>query len=202
MSASLPGWLSLVLSWELLAVLLAVAYPLLAVREKILCWYAAFVSSAIYVALFWQASLPMQALLSVYYVGMAVYGWWNWKFGGAGEDALPIRSWPLRQHLTVAAGIVALTAVSGYWLAANTESAWPYVDSFLTWASIVTTWMVAHKILENWLYWVVINSASAVLYLDRELYLTALLFVAYVVIVLFGYLSWRKRLDATCAATG
>ncbi len=198
----MSGWLSLVLSWELLAVLLAVAYPLLAVREKILCWYAAFVSSAIYVALFWQASLPMQALLSVYYVGMAVYGWWNWKFGGAGEDALPIRSWPLRQHLTVAVGIVALTAVSGYWLAANTESAWPYVDSFLTWASIVTTWMVAHKILENWLYWVVINSASAVLYLDRELYLTALLFVAYVVIVLFGYLSWRKRLDATCAATG
>ena len=198
----MPAWLSLVLNWEMVAVLLAVSYPLLAVREKILCWYAAFVSSIIYVALFWQASLPMQALLSVYYVGMAVYGWWNWKFGGAGEDELTIRSWPLQQHLTVAVGIVALTAVSGYWLAANTESAWPYVDSFLTWASIVTTWMVAHKILENWLYWVVINSASAVLYLDRELYLTALLFAAYVVIVIFGYLSWRKRLEATCAAAG
>lgn len=198
----MPEWLSLVLNWEMVAVLLAVSYPLLAVREKILCWYAAFVSSIIYVALFWQASLPMQALLSVYYVGMAVYGWWNWKFGGAGEDELTIRSWPLQQHLTVAVGIVALTAVSGYWLAANTESAWPYVDSFLTWASIVTTWMVAHKILENWLYWVVINSASAVLYLDRELYLTALLFAAYVVIVIFGYLSWRKRLEATCAAAG
>ena len=198
----MPEWLSLVLNWEMVAVLLAVSYPLLAVREKILCWYAAFVSSIIYVALFWQASLPMQALLSVYYVGMAVYGWWNWKFGGAGEDELTIRSWPLQQHLTVAVGIVALTAVSGYWLAANTESAWPYVDSFLTWASIVTTWMVAHKILENWLYWVVINSASAVLYLDRELYLTALLFAAYVVIVIFGYLSWRKRLAVTCAAAG
>lgn len=198
----MPEWLSLVLNWEMVAVLLAVSYPLLAVREKILCWYAAFVSSIIYVALFWQASLPMQALLSVYYVGMAIYGWWNWKFGGAGEDELTIRSWPLQQHLTVAVGIVALTAVSGYWLAANTESAWPYVDSFLTWASIVTTWMVAHKILENWLYWVVINSASAVLYLDRELYLTALLFAAYVVIVIFGYLSWRKRLEATCAAAG
>ena len=198
----MPEWLSLVLNWEMVAVLLAVSYPLLAVREKILCWYAAFVSSIIYVALFWQASLPMQALLSVYYVGMAIYGWWNWKFGGAGEDELTIRSWPLQQHLTVAVGIVALTAVSGYWLAANTESAWPYVDSFLTWASIVTTWMVAHKILENWLYWVVINSASAVLYLDRELYLTALLFAAYVVIVIFGYLSWRKRLAVTCAAAG
>ena len=198
----MPEWLSLVLNWEMVAVLLAVSYPLLAVREKILCWYAAFVSSIIYVALFWQASLPMQALLSVYYVGMAVYGWWNWKFGGAGEDELTIRSWPLQQHLTVAVGIVALTAVSGYWLAANTESAWPYVDSFLTWASIVTTWMVAHKILENWLYWVVINSASAILYLDRELYLTALLFGAYVVIVIFGYLSWRKRLAVTCAAAG
>jgi nicotinamide mononucleotide transporter len=50
--------------------------------------------------------------------------------------------------------------------------------------------MVARKILENWLYWVVIDSASIYLYLDRELYLTALLFLAYIVIAVFGYRQW------------
>mgnify|MGYP001822233745 FL=1 len=50
--------------------------------------------------------------------------------------------------------------------------------------------MVARKILENWLYWLVIDSFSIYLYLDRALYLTALLFAAYVVIVLFGYRQW------------
>lgn len=199
---SAPDWLALLLNWEMAAVVLAIAYLLLAVRESVLCWHAAFVSSVIYVALFWGASLPMQALLSVYYVGMAVYGWWNWKYGGSREDDLPIRRWQLRQHLAVAAGIGVLTVMSGYWLALNTESAWPYVDSFLTWASVVTTWMVARKILENWLYWIVIDSISAILYLDRELYLTALLFIAYVGIVTFGYFSWRRRLEGVCAATG
>lgn len=202
MTLPVPEWLGFLLSWEMMAVILAIAYLLLAVRESVLCWYAAFVSSMIYVALFWQASLPMQALLSVFYVGMAVYGWWNWKYGGRGEDELPIHCWHLRQHLVTFAGIVVLTAVSGYWLALNTDSAWPYVDSFLTWASIVTTWMVARKILENWLYWIVIDSISAFLYLDRELYLTALLFAVYVGIVIFGYVSWRKRLETPCVAAG
>lgn len=195
-------WLPWLFNWEMLAVLLAIAYLLLAVRESSWCWHAAFVSSVIYVLLFWQASLPMQALLSIYYVGMAIYGLWHWKYGGAQEDELPIRRWQPRQHLTAWIGIILMTLLSGYWLTLNTDSAWPYVDSFLTWGSVVTTWMVARKILENWLYWIVIDSVSALLYLERGLYLTALLFAAYVVIVIFGYFSWRKHLGSTCVASG
>jgi len=73
----------------------------------------------------------------------------------------------------------------------------PFLDSFTTWGSILTTWMVARKILENWLYWLVIDSVSIYLYLDRELYLTALLFALYLVIVLFGYRKWLLHYRAT-----
>ena len=72
----------------------------------------------------------------------------------------------------------------------------PILDSFTTWGSIVTTWMVARKILENWLYWLVIDSASIYLYLDRELYLTAALFAVYLVIVIFGYFQWLQHYRA------
>jgi len=72
-------------------------------------------------------------------------------------------------------------------------AALPYLDSFTTWGSVLTTWMVARKILENWLYWLLIDSVSIYLYLDRALYLTALLFLAYVVIALLGYYQWRKH---------
>lgn len=197
----MPEWLLAFRNWEVLAVVFAIAYLLLAVRENAWCWYAAFVSSIIYTALFWSVSLPMQALLSIYYVGMAIYGWWQWKYGGAGEQGLAITRWGLRQHLITAAVIFFLTIVSGYWLVLNTDAAWPYVDSFLTWASVITTWMVARKILENWLYWIVIDLISAALYLERGLHLTALLFSAYVVIVMFGYLSWRRHLEGASAAT-
>lgn len=188
------------LHWEILAVTLAISYLLLAVRENLLCWYAAFVSSAIYVVLFWGVSLPMQSLLSVYYVVMAVYGWWNWKHGGTQDGELSVTSWGLSRHLITGAVILALTMASGYWLAVNTESAWPYVDSFISWAGVITTWMVARKILENWLYWIGINLVSATLYLDRELYLTALLFLAYAAIAIFGYLSWRRHMKQVCLA--
>ena len=179
--------------WEGIAVVLAIAYLLLATRENLLCWYCAFVSTAIYTALFWDVNLLMDSGLNVYYMGMAVYGWYQWRFGGTQHDGVAIRTLPVSSHVTIIAAIVALTAISGLLLSENTDAAWPYVDSFTTWASVITTVMVARKILENWLYWFVIDAISVPLYLERELYLTAFLFVAYLVIVVIGYLSWRQR---------
>jgi nicotinamide mononucleotide transporter len=82
--------------------------------------------------------------------------------------------------------------VSGSLLNSGTDANWPYLDSFTTWASVVTTFMVARKILENWLYWLVIDSVSIYLYLDRELYFTSLLFAIYIVIIFFGWFAWNR----------
>ena len=75
----------------------------------------------------------------------------------------------------------------------------PYIDSFTTWAAIVTTWMVAKKIIQNWHYWFVIDSVSVYLYVSRGLWLTALLFVLYLVLIVIGYRAWRKSMDAVRA---
>ena len=186
-------------AWELLAVLLAIAYLLLALREYSLCWYCALASTAIFTGLFWDVSLLMESALNVYYMVMAVYGWWQWRgnkgtLTNSGKSAIEISTWPLRNHLLAWGAIAGLTVVSGSLLANNTTAALPYLDSFTTWGSVLTTWMVTRKILENWLYWIVIDAVSIFLYIDRGLYLTSLLFVAYVIIVVFGYLSWRQRM--------
>ena len=55
--------------------------------------------------------------------------------------------------------------------------------------------MVARKILENWLYWFVIDGVSIYLYVNRELYLTALLFTGYLVLIVIGYLSWHRDMQ-------
>ena len=181
---------------ELAAVLLGIAYLLLAMRESLWCWYAALVSTALFLHLFWQVNLLMESALQVYYIGMAVYGWWHWRHGGANHETLAISRWPLRNHLIAISLVLLAALISGTLLAQNTNAALPYLDSFTTWGSIVTTWMVARKILENWLYWLVIDSASIYLYLDRELYLTAALFAVYVVIVIFGYFQWLQHYRA------
>lgn len=183
--------------WELAAVVLGVAYLLLVVRESLWCWYAAFISTSIFLYLFWDVSLLMESALQVYYLVMAVYGWWHWRAGESNGteqvDALVITTWSLRTHLIAIASVLLASLLSAELLKHYTQAALPLLDSFTTWGSILTTWMVTRKILENWLYWLVIDSVSIYLYLDRGLYLTALLFMAYIVIVIIGYRKWLQH---------
>ena len=183
---------------ELIAVVLAIAYLLLAVRQHIACWYAAFISTAIFLYVFWQVNLYMESGLQVYYLGMAVYGWWAWQRGRSeGKPGLTISTWSLRQHLIVIGIVVVATFVSGT-LLSGTEQRLGYLDSFTTWGAVAATFMVTRKVLENWLYWIVIDSASLYLYFDRELYFTMILFLVYLVIIFFGFRSWLReyRLEA------
>jgi nicotinamide mononucleotide transporter len=178
---------------ETLAVALGIAYLVLAMRESSLCWYCAFLSTALYVWIFGDVSLYMESALNVYYMGMAIYGWRQWKHGGMHGEGLDIVRWTAKQHGFAVIGIILATIVSGYFLSVSTDAKLPYLDSFTTWGSILTTVMVARKVLENWLYWIVINGVSIYLYLDRGLDQTAAMFVLYLVLATIGYYAWKKK---------
>ena len=182
-------WLNL----ETLAVALGVAYLVLAMRENSLCWYCAFFSTALYVWIFGDVSLYMESALNVYYMGMAIYGWFQWQRGGVNHEGLEIVRWTVKQHGLAISTIVLVALVSGYLLSIGTDARLPYLDSLTTWGSILTTVMVARKVLENWLYWIVINTISIYLYLDRGLEQTALMFMLYLVLAILGYYAWRKK---------
>jgi nicotinamide mononucleotide transporter len=182
--------------WEATAVVFGIAYLVLAVMQRRACWYAAFVSSGIFLVVFWDVSLLMESALQIYYLLMAVYGWWQWQHGGEENGELAVRRWALPQHAAAIICIGAAALVSGWLLQSNTTAAMPYIDSFTTWGAVFTTWMVTQKILENWLYWLVIDAVSIYLYMDRELYLTAALFVVYILIALFGYRQWLQTYRA------
>ena len=198
---TLTGWIAAQDPWEGAAVLLALAYLLLARRENLWCWYAAFASTLIYLVLFWRVGLMMESGLQIYYLAMAVYGWWEWRGGAKRDHPVPISSLPARWHLRALVVVCVVTAISGMLLQRFTAAAWPWADSFVTWGSLLATWMVARKILENWLWWLLIDSLSLALYLERGLYLTAALFAAYLVIVVSGYLEWRRHYREQSAAT-
>ncbi|MDZ7790838.1 MAG: nicotinamide riboside transporter PnuC [Xanthomonadales bacterium] len=178
--------------WELVAVVLAVAYLLLAVRQNRWCWLAAFVSTAIFTVLFWKVQLLMQSALNGYYMAMAIYGWWHWQHGQGDDGELAITRWPLSRHALTIGLVLACTAISGYLLARHSNAAWPYLDSLVTWGAVITTFMVARKVLENWAYWMVINSLAVFLFIDRGMHLTAALHATYLVISVFGWLSWHR----------
>jgi nicotinamide mononucleotide transporter len=179
---------------EGIAVAAAIAYLLLAIRQNIACWLFAGISTAIFVYLFFEARLYMDSALNVFYVGMAIYGWTVWHRGRREDHALAVSTWPLRRHLRATATIAVMSGVSGYLLATFTDAEFPYVDSLTTWSSIWATFLVARKVLENWWYWLLIDAASTVIYWFRDLELTAMLFMVYVIMIPFGLVSWRRSM--------
>lgn len=177
---------------EVIAVAGAIAYLLLAIRQNIWCWLGAGISTAVYIYLFFAAKLYMESALNLFYFGMAIYGWWVWYSGRSGDEELPVFVWPRNVHAIAIASILAASLLSGYLLSRYSDAVYPYLDSMTTWGAIWATFLVARKVLENWWYWLVIDAASVVIYWTRDLQLTALLFVVYVVMIPFGLVAWRR----------
>jgi len=186
---------------EWLAVVLALGYLLLAVRQNPWCWVCAAASSAIYFVLFARAGLFMQSALQVFYIAMAVYGWYAWR-GGRDAQAAPLEvsTWTPTTHLMAIGAALLATAVNGWLLAPVGGGATPYVDALVAWVSVLATWMVARKILENWLYWIVIDLVAAGLYWTQGFHATTVLFLVYVAIAVRGFQAWRTDLVVARAA--
>jgi nicotinamide mononucleotide transporter len=178
--------------WELFAVVLALAYVILAVKKSMWCWGAAVVSSGIYVALMIESRLYMEAALNVFYIAMALYGYWAWRRGRDAAGDVTVVRWRMLDHAAALLAIGVLSGVNGWLLHHYTDAARPYIDSLITWASVVTTWMVARRVVENWLYWIVIDALAAVLYFQQGRGPTGALFVFYVIIAMHGYRVWLR----------
>ncbi|MBW8183759.1 nicotinamide riboside transporter PnuC [Shewanella nanhaiensis] len=187
-------------AWEGIAVILAAAYLLLAMKGSIWCWFAAFASTAIYTALFWKVSLLMESVLNVYYMAMAIYGFQQWSKGKR-DDTGGVISWSLNRHLKIIAVTAAISLLMGYLMANHTSASFPYLDAATTCYAVMTTYLVAKKVLENWLYWVVIDLVSIYLYLQKGLMLTSLLFILYVGMAIGGYFLWRSTMREQDLAT-
>ena len=175
---------------EIGAVFLAVAYLLLAVRRDIRCWIAGIMSSSIYFILMFTANLYMESILQIFYIFMGVYGFNQWKSDIANTEEISITTWNLKTHLIVLGIILISSYFAGYILDTYTDAKLPFLDSLTTFGALFATYMVAKKILENWIYWFLIDSVSIYLFIERELYLTSILFCLYLIIIIFGFRSW------------
>ncbi|MDC0204899.1 nicotinamide riboside transporter PnuC [Flavobacteriales bacterium] len=177
---------------ESVAVLFSVLYVILAAKENILCWWAAAISVILYIFICFSAQLYPETGLQIFYLFMAFYGYYNWN---KKEQSLQIIEWNISNHFAVLILGAILTFLMGFFFATYTNAEMPIVDSFTTVFSIFATYLVAKKILGNWLYWIVIDTVSVYLYFSRDLHLTALLFMTYTIIAIFGYFNWLKMMQ-------
>lgn len=182
---------------EYFGVLTGLTYLVLEIGQHRAMWVVGFVTSLVYVFVFFFSKFYADMGLNVYYVGISVYGFWQWRRGGAAESGEVGEV--VYRHLTWRAGIGLAWLTVGlygglFWVLSRfTDSPVPAGDAFTTALSVTATWMLAKRILEHWWLWVVINLVSAGLYYYRGLYPTCFLFVCYGVLAIVGWINWKKK---------
>lgn len=172
----------------------ALVYVWLAARERVSCWVWGIVSCGLWaLADFFRYNLWVDGLLQLFYVGMGVWGLYNWRRGSAEQGPLPIRRMSAEEHgWLVFLGCV-LTLVLGWIFDRYTSTALPYPDSFITAFSILATVLTVKKKLESWLYWVVVDFLAIFLFYTRGALLVSVVMAVYTMMAIFGYLSWRNK---------
>ena len=179
---------------EASAVLCALAYMFLVAREHIACWAFAFVSTALFTYVFFEAALSFSMLLNIYYMVMAGYGFWQWRQPNNQVATTSIHTRNPTFHLMLISVGLLVSAVLIAWTmeySFNHAMLVGVLDIVVSVFSIIATVMVAHKVYENWFYWMAINAAAVVLYSLSGLYMSAGLFVVYFVFSLYGWREWR-----------
>ena len=155
-------------------------------------WPIGLLTSVFYVLVFYDSKFYADMSLQFYYIAMSIAGWYWWIKGGKEGSELSISK--LRKEIffkLILTSFLFFTVIS-YILVNYTDAPLPYWDALTTALSIVATWMLVKKILEQWILWVIIDLISMVLYLYKGLYPTSILFFVYSILAIFGYFQWRK----------
>jgi nicotinamide mononucleotide transporter len=131
--------------------------------------------------------------LNGYYFFISIYGWITWaNKKNSNKAILHVSRAGLKMIFIILFSIAILFFLLGYVLENYTDSPLPYWDSLTTAGSIVATWMLAKKILEHWIIWVIVDLIAFGLYINKGLYPTAVLFAVYTAMAIVGYLQWNR----------
>jgi len=181
---------------ELSATVFGLFYILLSIKQNIWCWPAGLITSALYVYVFFVSKFYADMGLQVYYVFVSLYGWYHWKFGAKSkkQDDLKITKTNVKTAIVLLLVTALFFILISYILVNFTDSPVPYWDSFTTSASFVATWMLARKMIEHWIIWIVVDSISLGLYLYKGLYPTVILFGVYTILAILGYIEWKRKM--------
>ncbi|MDR2120231.1 MAG: nicotinamide riboside transporter PnuC [Tannerella sp.] len=177
---------------EIIGAVVGLIYLRLEYKANILLWPAGVLMALLYIYIFFVSKFYADMGIHVYYLFASIYGWFRWKKDAAAVGKVQVLSFPRRQWSAVLAVFTGLFGLIAAALYACTDSPIPFGDAFTTALSIVAMWLLAHKYMEQWLWWIAVNGISTGLYFWRGLYPTAILFVIYTAVSVLGYLKWRK----------
>jgi nicotinamide mononucleotide transporter len=172
----------------------------LLVRRHILNWPVGILNVALLMLVFWSAGLYADAGLQILYLLLGVYGWWAWLHGGVDRGRLMVRTTTRTEWLAQAAAGVLLTAALWLFLDRLTSSTVPFADALTTALSLLATYGQSRKLVENWWLWIAADLIYIPLYGYKDLWLTSILYVAFLALCVAGLRAWQSARRVTVAA--
>lgn len=187
---------------EILGAVSGLLYLYFSINQKIWLWPLGIITSVFYIIVFYQSKFYADMGLNVYYVIISIYGWYNWIYGKK-ENApeLPVSQLKSVGWIYTIICILILWVILAFILLKLPlkidlpPSDLPWWDAFTTGASIVATFLLARKIIDQWLLWIIIDAVSAGMYIYKKLYPTVILFAVYTTMAVIGYYQWKKSLN-------
>ena len=178
---------------ESVAAAFGVVSVYLSTRQNIWSWPTAIVNVALYTVVFYQGRLYGQMGLQPIYLALSIYGWYEWLHGGAQRTELKVsRASPRLLGALAVINIVTWVALAS--ILRRTDAALPWLDALLTTTSLVAQWMMTRKILENWIFWIAVDVVYVPMFISQRLHATALLYAAFLVLAVMGFVEWRRSL--------
>lgn len=182
---------------EFLGAILGILYIFFSIRQSIFTWPIGLATSILYVIVFFQSKFYADMGLQFYYVFISIYGWYHWMKGNPENRsaALAVTRATKRDIVNGSVSTLVIFLIIFLILKNYTDSPVPVMDSATTALSITATYMLARKILEHWIIWIVVDLISAGLYVYKGLWPTVILFLVYTVMAFIGLRQWTKSIN-------
>ena len=181
---------------QTIGTLLGIANTILLIRRSIWNWPVGIASVGILGIVFFRTYLLSDMLLQIYFIVMQAIGWVAWLRHQEPDGDLIVESMTIRELLLSLAGTVAGAALLGATMGHFFHAAYPYWDATVASASVIGQILLTYRRMENWLWWIGSNLISIVIYSLKDLHILAGLYAFYMLMAVFGYAQWRKKLAA------
>lgn len=177
---------------EIFAVLISLIGVGLTVIRNMWCWLFNFFAFVLYAYLFYEFKLYGETILQFFFMVVNFYGFYYWLKGKQQDHDIRIE--PIAPKVAIFQMIIA--AVGGLFfgliLKNFTDAAVPMLDSQLAAFSLLATYWTSRKHIATWILWVFVDIIYVGMFIYKDLFLTAALYAAFVLMAAYGWYQWEK----------
>lgn len=182
---------------EILAALFGIFSVILSIRKSIWVYPIGIISTSVYIYLNFQWTLIGEMLINIYYTVMSVYGWWLWFWDAeVFTSSIKLTSSNLTVRTISLFFIGYIAVITIYYLNFGSFLAIPainYIDTLASAIFLVAMYLMAHKRIEHWLFWILGNTLAIYLFVVKGYAITAFQFLVFLILAVMGWKTWRKK---------